>query len=162
MDKKEKAKWLKEMREHFKMTRKTLAKLTGLTEMAIYQIESGRRTGSDETWQILESVLSNKMVDKINQDGIKIQIPKETYYQMIDIVEKRGLEEGVIIDYISSTIKVFNEIIENQKDIIGSEYEKEFDVNVARVLKILFYDAIYNSDMLLKYFIEWLDPIDKS
>lgn len=58
---------LKEARQKAGMTQKEVAEYLGMTERAYQRIESGERTGTIETWDLLEDLF------EINQRTLRIK-----------------------------------------------------------------------------------------
>ena len=95
--------WLKEKRNESKLTQRELADKIGLSPFTIEQIEQGKRFGSAETWEKIETFFSEETDIKIS-------------YESEDLIEelKQDIEEfgedhpcilvyKVIVDYIFFT-----------------------------------------------------------
>ena len=79
------SKWLKEMRKKFNLSQKQLSEESGVNKLTIENLEQGRRKGSDETWELIETYFNKKK----NDPTINISIDSE------DIIEelKQDIEE---------------------------------------------------------------------
>lgn len=137
--------WLKSKRIEYSYTQKQLAHEIGLSPYTIEQIEQGKRLGSAETWEKIETFFNNPNETKISYESEELieelQEDIEEFgeneqcilvYKIIDdhifftnydfIVEeepfdpKKELQDGE--KYIVTTLKYALEVFESQNKII--------------------------------------------
>ena len=137
--------WLKEKRNEYKYTQRDLAKKIGVSPFTIEQIEQGKRLGSAETWEKIETFFKNPtepklfyesedLIEELRQDIEEFGEDKQCIlvYKIIDdhifftnydfIVEeqpfdsKKELQESE--KYIVTTLKYALDVFESQNKII--------------------------------------------
>lgn len=104
--------WLKEQRTKYNLTQADLAEKVNLSKATIENIEQGKRTGDENTWNKIELFFknNNKSNNKINNKFLKA-LKNQNYYEnfITRSIKSSNAIEGNTLSYAETYSIIFND-----------------------------------------------------